>query len=39
MLQMYILPFTYDYFQYKLYTSIKVPGPSLKMALHCGRNM
>ena len=39
MVKMYILPFTYDYFQYKLYTSIKVAGLSLKMAITCGRNM
>jgi hypothetical protein len=36
---MYILPFTYDYFQYKLYTSIKAVDPSLKMAIFYGQNM
>jgi len=39
MVQMYILPFTYDFFQYKLFTSMKVAGPSLKMAIYCGRNI
>jgi len=39
MAKTYILPFTYDYFQYKLYMSIKAVGPSLKMAVSCGRNM